>query len=131
VRLRQVRALWAVNSAFEIDLAGQVNAEFVRGCRVASGGGQVDFLRAARLSPGGAAVLALPARTPHGRARIVARLAGAHLPTTTAADVDWVVTDHGAACLRGLTVDERAEALVALAHPDDRPGLRRSVDLIH
>ncbi|WP_408899797.1 acetyl-CoA hydrolase/transferase C-terminal domain-containing protein (plasmid) [Nocardioides sp. R1-1] len=125
-RLRSIDHLWAVNSAYEIDLAGQVNAEWVRGRRVASGGGQIDFLRAARMSAGGAAVLALPARTSRGQSRIVARLSPAQPPTSTWADLDVVVTDHGVADLRGLSFTERAEAVVRIAHPDDRRALGRA-----
>ncbi len=119
--------LWSINSAFEIDLAGQVNAEFAAGARVASGGGQSDFMRAAHLSAGGGAVLALPSRARDGTPRIVARLAVPHV-TATAADLDYVVTEHGVADLRGASADERAAALIDVAHPDDRGQLRRGLE---
>jgi 4-hydroxybutyrate CoA-transferase len=124
-RLLALDRLWAVNSAFEVDLWGQVNAEYVAGLRVASGGGQVDFMRAAHLSDTGAAVLALPSRTPRGEPRIVPRLPDRHLPTLSGADLDFVVTDQGVARLTGLSLTERALALIEVAHPDDRVALRR------
>jgi acyl-CoA hydrolase len=123
-RLLRHERLWAVNSAFEVDLAGQVNAEYAGGARIASGGGQVDFVRAAHASPGGAAVIALPARTKDGRSRIVARLSPPAASTSPASDIDFVVTEHGIARLAGRTASERAQAMVAVAHPDDRVELR-------
>lgn len=124
--LLQHERFWAINSAFEIDLAGCVNAEYAGAARVASAGGQTDFFRAAHTSAGGGAVLALPARAGNGRARIVGRLPAGHLPTSTGADLDYVVTEHGIAELAGATADERAERLVAVAHPDDRAELESS-----
>jgi hypothetical protein len=114
---------WAVNSAFEIDLAGYVNAEYAAGARIASAGGQLDFFRAAHASKAGAAVLALPARAGNSRPRIVSRLPSEHLPTSSSADLDYVVTEHGVAELTGATADQRAERLIAVAHPDDRAEL--------
>lgn len=124
-RLLAHERLWAINSAFEVDLTGQANAEFVGGVRVTSGGGQADFVRAAHASPGGAAVLALPSRTRQGRSRIVACLSAPHIPTSPGAEIDVVVTEHGTAWLRGRTAREKAAALIAVAHPDDRSALRR------
>lgn len=122
--LLDLEALWAVNSAFEIDLDGQVNAEYVAGRRVASGGGQGDFVRAAHASPGGASVLVLPSRSRSGHSRIVGRLAPGHVVTTSGNDIDFVVTEHGVARLQGATGKERAARLIAVAHPLDRPTLR-------
>jgi hypothetical protein len=111
--------LWAINSAFSVDLTGQANAEWVGGLKVACGAGQLDFAPAAHESAGGAAVIALPARTSQGHARIVARLKDA-MVTTAASDVDYVVTEYGVARLTGRTLGERIRALVAVSHPDDR-----------
>lgn len=126
-RLAAQPRLWAVNSAFEVDVLGQPNAEYTGGLRIASGGGQADFVHAAHASDGGAAVIALPSRTGHGRSRIVALLSGPHVATSPASDVDLVVTEHGVADLRGRTAREVAEALIAVAHPLDRPALRAAV----
>jgi 4-hydroxybutyrate CoA-transferase len=127
VLARQHR-FWAVNSAMEVDLLGQVNAEYAAGARVASGGGQADFFRAAHLSEGGAAVVAIPARTGSGRPRIVPRIRPPHGITTAAADVDIVVTEYGHAELRGATAAERARRMIAIAHPDDRKALQGAYD---
>lgn len=116
--------LWAINSALEVDLAGQVNAEFAGGLRIASGGGLADFACAAHASEGGASVIALPSRTRQGRSRLVARLGAAVQPTLQGQAVDFVVTEHGVARLRGLSAWERARALIEVAHPADRQALR-------
>ena len=124
-RLLEHENLWAINSAFEIDLAGQANAEFADGAHVASGAGQIDFARAAHASPRGASVLALPARARTGASRIVPRTG--HPITTPASDIDYVVTEYGVARLHELTAEERSHALIEIAHPDDRPQLRAAV----
>lgn len=104
--LARVGPLCAINSAIEIDLTGAANTESVDGRAIGAIGGQVDFLRAAAAG-GGRAILALPA------ARIVRAL---HGPVSTArADVDWVVTEHGARSLRGRADAERERLLLELA----------------
>jgi 4-hydroxybutyrate CoA-transferase len=126
--LAQQHRFWAINSAMEVDLLGQVNAEYAAGVRVASSGGQADFFRAAHLNPGGAAVLAIPARTGSGRGRIVARIRPPHAVATMAADLDIVVTEYGYAQLSGATAAERVSRMIAIAHPDDRKTLQREWD---
>ncbi len=86
----------------------------------------MDFLRGAAMSEGGKPILALPSRTRTGRSRIVARLQDGAGVVTTRAHVHWLVTEHGAANLFGRTLHERAAALVALAHPDDREALAKA-----
>jgi 4-hydroxybutyrate CoA-transferase len=121
--LEHIPRLWAINSAFDIDLHGQVNAEYVAGTRLASGGGQADFFRAAHRSVGGASVLALPSRARDGSSRIRATIAPPHVATLAGSDLDYVVTEHGVAHLTGLTAAERAEALILVADPQDRAAL--------
>jgi acyl-CoA hydrolase len=115
--------LHALNSALEVDLFGQANLEW-RGGRLASGlGGAPDFAAAARRSAGGRAVLALPSTAKGGvLSRIVARL---EAPTVSIPrdDTDLVITEHGVADLRGTGLDERAQALIAVAAPDHRRAL--------
>jgi acyl-CoA hydrolase len=125
--LAAIPRFWAVNSAFEIDLTGQVNAEYVNGVRIAGAGGQADFFRGAHGGTQGRSVLALPARTTKGKPRIVPRLGPPGLSATPPAEVDYVVTEHGAAELQGRTARERALALIAVAHPDDRAALTQAL----
>lgn len=116
----------AVNSALEVDLTGQVNAETVGGRYVGGIGGQVDFLRGAAASTGGLAVVALPSTARRGtRSRVVAALDG---PVTSArADVDVVVTEHGVADLRGRSLRERTAAMLRVADPAFRDELAATV----
>lgn len=117
--------LWAINSALEVDLAGQVNSEFADGVRIASGGGLADFASAAHFSQGGASVIAVPSQTRDGRSRLVAHLGARIQPTLLGQAVDFVVTEHGIARLRGRSVSERAQALIEVAHPAHRQALRQ------
>jgi acyl-CoA hydrolase len=116
----------AINSALEIDLSGQVCADSI-GFRIFSGiGGQMDFVRGAALSRGGKPVLALPSTAAGGRvSRIVMGLTPGAGVVTTRGHVHWVVTEYGAVDLFGRSLRQRAEALISIAHPDFRAGLRR------
>jgi acyl-CoA hydrolase len=122
--LSRLQRLVSINSALEVDLTGQVNAESVGGDHIGAVGGQVDFVRAGGSSPGGASIIALPSAARGGTlSRIVARLDG---PVTTArSDVDVVATEHGAVRLRGLSLRERARALIEIAAPQHRETLAR------
>ena len=116
----------AINSAIEVDLSGQVVADSI-GFRVYSGiGGQMDFIRGAALSTGGKPVIALPSTAAGGRAsRIVTSIKPGAGVVTTRGHVHWIVTEYGAVNLFGLTLRQRAEALIRIAHPDVRGDLRR------
>lgn len=116
----------AINSAVEVDLTGQVCADSV-GARIISGvGGQVDFLRGAALSRGGKPIVAITSRTAKGKSRLVPALQAGAGVTTTRAHVHFVVSEYGIAKLVGRTLGERAQALIAIAHPEDRESLERS-----
>lgn len=127
--LAQLENLVTINSAMEVDLTGQVNAEQSGSAYLGGTGGQVDFVRAGARSPGGHAIMALPATAKNGTvSRITAGLSG---PVTTArSEVDVVVTEFGAAELRGQTLAERSRRLIAIAHPDFRDALDREAHLI-
>jgi acyl-CoA hydrolase len=113
----------AINSALEVDLTGQVCADSL-GHRVISGvGGQLDFMRGATLSEGGKAIIALTSRSRKGIPRIVATLRAGAGVVTPRAQVRFVVTEYGVADLFGLTLNERANALMKIAHPEDRDRL--------
>ncbi|MGH7391115.1 MAG: acetyl-CoA hydrolase/transferase family protein [Candidatus Rokuibacteriota bacterium] len=118
----------AVNSGLEVDLTGQVTAESLGARQVAGIGGQFDFVLGASRSRGGAAIVALPSTGRDGAAsRIVARLGPGAAVTAPRFLVDRVVTEHGAAELRGHDERERAAALIAVAHPRFREELERSL----
>ena len=121
-----LRRFHTINSAIEIDLSGQVNAEIAGERYLGAVGGQIDFVRAGVASAGGRSIIALPSTTPDGKvSRIVASLNGR--PVTTArSDVDAIVTEYGVANLRGCGLRERARRLSAIAHPDHREDLLRA-----
>jgi acyl-CoA hydrolase len=117
----------SINSALELDLTGQVTAESLGGRQVAGIGGQFDFVLGASLAPGGLSIIALPSTSRDGTvSRIVPRLTPGAAVTTPRYLVDWVVTEHGAARLRGLSDRQRAAALMAVAHPRFVDELERS-----
>ena len=119
----------SINSALEIDLAGQVTAESLGVRQVAGIGGQFDFVLGASRSRGGAAILALPSTGGRDGAvsRIVPQLAAGAGVTTPRYLADWVVTEHGAAELRGRSDRARATALIAVAHPRFQGELERAL----
>lgn len=123
--LSRLPKLVSINSAVEVDLTGQVNAEQTGAHYLGGTGGQVDFVRAGARSPGGRAIIALPATARGGKvSRIAAHLSG---PVTTArSEVDVIVTELGAAELKGQSLAERARRLRAIAHPDFREELDRA-----
>ena len=123
--LARIASLFSVNSAVEVDLTGQVNAELAGGRYVGAVGGQLDFVRGAWASPGGRSIIALPATTPDGRVSRIVRSLGGNPVTTPRADADVVVTEFGVAELRGCSFSERARRLAAIAHPDFRADLLR------
>jgi acyl-CoA hydrolase len=120
-RIAAIDKFVSINAALEIDLFGQVNAEIAGGRQIAGSGGMADFVRGARASRGGRAIIAISARGKADVSRVVARLSG---PITLArTDAPIIVTEHGAADLAGLALDDRAQAIIAIAHPDDRAPL--------
>ncbi len=113
-----------INSVLEVDLFGQCNAEIVNGRQISGTGGLMDFVRGARLARNGRSVLAVQATAARGTvSRIVPRLPTDAIVSCPRADVDYVVTEHGHARLRDKSLEERAEALIAIAEPAFRSDL--------
>jgi acyl-CoA hydrolase len=115
--LAQIDNFVAINSVLSVDLSGQANAEMLDGRQVSGTGGLLDFVRGAR------SILALPSTAGGKRSRIVPHLSERDVVSCPRADADIVVTEHGIAHLRDLSVDERAEALIAIADPASRDEL--------
>jgi acyl-CoA hydrolase len=116
--------IW-INATTEVDLYGQCASETIAGRDWSSSGGQADFARGAMYSRGGKAFIVLHSTTGKGRSRIRVRLTEGSVVTTLKNTVDHVVTEWGIAKLRGRSLAERAEALIAIAHPDHREALER------
>ena len=108
----------SVNSALEVDLFGQINAESVDGRQVTGIGGQFDFVLGASRAAGGRSVIALPSTAAGGkRSRIVRTLDAGARVTTPRFVADYVVTEYGVARLKGKSDAERARELIHIAHP--------------
>lgn len=117
----------SINSATEIDLTGQVCADSI-GSKIYSGtGGQLDFVRGAKMSNGGKSIIAMASRTAKGHSKIVPILKQGAGEVTPKADVQWIVTEYGAVNLYGKSLQERAELMISIAHPDDREWLDETV----
>ena len=114
----------SVNATLEVDLSGACNSEHLLGRQYSGSGGQLDFVRGASASRGGKSIIACRSTARDGTlSRIVASLKG---PVTTPRnDTHIVVTEYGAVDLRGRSLRDRAEALIAIAHPDFRSELAR------
>jgi itaconate CoA-transferase len=113
----------SINATIQIDLTGACNSEHMLGHQYSASGGQLDFVRGAYASKGGKSIIAARSTAAKGKvSRIVARLDGP--VTTPRIDTQYIVTEFGAANLKGLSSTERAHALIALAHPEFRDGLR-------
>lgn len=116
----------SVNATLQVDLSGACNSEHMLGHQYSGSGGQLDFVRGANASKGGISIIACRSTAKGGTtSRIVPKLEG---PVTTPRnDVHWIVTEYGAANLRGKTLRERAEAMIALAHPRFRDELAEAI----
>jgi acyl-CoA hydrolase len=117
--------LMSINATLQVDLLGQCGSESLGGSPYSGTGGQTDFVRAANQSRGGNSFIVLPSTAAGNTiSRIVAMLApGTHV-TTGKNDVNYDVTEHGVAQLRGKSAKARAGELIAIAHPDFRSELR-------
>lgn len=116
----------AINSAVEVDLTGQVCADSIGPRMISGAGGQVDFIRGASLSPGGKPIIALTSRAKKGMSRIVPMLKPGAGVVTTRCHVHYVITEFGIAQLYGRNLDQRARALISIAHPEEREALDKA-----
>ncbi len=127
-QLAQQKNFVTVNNALVVDLTGQVSAESFDHRPFTGVGGQSVFMIAGAYSEGGRSVSVLPSSSrPAGGARVSRIVAG--FPPGTAITVprtfvDYVVTEHGIAQLRGKSVRQRAAALLEISHPAFREELR-------
>jgi len=121
--------LMAINATLQVDLLGQCGSESIAHLPYSGTGGQVDFVRAANRSRGGKAFIVLPSTAKDGTiSRIVPTLTPGTHATTSKNDVNYVVTEYGVAQLRGKSAKQRAQELIAIAHPDFRAALREAAN---
>lgn len=121
--IRKNPKVTAINSAIEIDLTGQVCADSLGAYQYSGVGGQMDFIRGASLSEGGKPIIAMPSITTKGVSKITPFLKEGASVTTTRAHVHYVVTEYGVVNLFGKGLEQRAKALISIAHPDHREAL--------
>lgn len=120
--ISKISHFYSINSALEVSLSGQINAEQVEDSHVVAGvGGQMDFIHGSKLSSGGRAIIALPSTAKNGaesRIKIHTKYV-----TSLKSEIDYVVTEYGIAKLFGKALSERAQNLIAVAHPKFRAAL--------
>lgn len=121
--IRQNPKVTAINSAIEIDITGQVCADSIGAYQYSGVGGQMDFIRGASLSENGKPIIAMPSVTAKGISKITPFLRQGASVTTTRAHVHYVVTEYGVVNLFGKSLEQRAKALISIAHPDHRESL--------
>lgn len=118
--------LVSINSCVQLDLMGQAASESVGYTQISGVGGQVDFIRGASMAKNGRSILAFPSTAAKGTvSKIVPLLDEGAAVTTSRNDIDYAVTEYGIAKLAGKTLKDRARALIEIAHPDFRDGLKK------
>ncbi len=116
--------LVTINASVQVDFLGQCCSESMGSVPYSGTGGQADFVRAANRSKGGKSFIVLPSTAKNGTiSRITPTLTPGSVVTTSKNDVNYVVTEYGVAQLRGKSAKQRAQALIAIAHPDFRAEL--------
>ncbi len=122
--ISKLNKMVSINMALEIDLTGQICSDSEKGQLYSGIGGQVDFNRGAAASSGGKAIITLPATADKGgRSRIVAALEPGNGVVISRGSAHYVVTEFGVAYLHGKSIQDRALALISIAHPDFREQL--------
>ncbi len=115
----------SINATIEVNLLGEANSESIGGHQYSGIGGQLDHVRGSQLSKGGKSIIALASTAKHGEvSKIVPYFAPGTPVTVSRYDINYVVTEYGIADLKYKTVRQRAEALIAIAHPKFREQLR-------
>jgi acyl-CoA hydrolase len=118
----------SINSAIEVDLTGQINAESVGTQQISGVGGSVDYVETAYQSRGGHRVTVIQSTAKGGaKSSIVPRLGEGTTTSIPRSMADIIVTEHGVADLRGKSTRERAEAMVAIADPLFRDELAQHI----
>ena len=122
-RIARLDRFHAVNGALQVDLFGNVNGERLGKRIVSCPGGLADFAAGAQKSAGGKSIIALRSRA-RGRAHpTIVPVLDSDQPTLAGDGVDFVVTEYGIAEISGASREERRKAMIAIAHPEDRPHL--------
>lgn len=124
--IRRNPKMVAINSAVEIDLTGQVCSDSIGSYHYSGIGGQMDFIRGAALSEDGKPIIAITSRTKKGLPRIVPFLKEGAGVVTSRGHIHYVATEYGIVDLHGKNFQQRAKALISIAHPEDRELLEKA-----
>ena len=134
-RIRQLDQFVSINGCLAVDLYGQVCSESAGLRHISGSGGQVDFINGAFWSAHGQAFLTMPSTYTDRQGIVYSRIqpyfSHGDIITTARAVTPSIVTEYGVAELVGKTTWQRAEALIAIAHPDFRESLIRSAEAQH
>lgn len=123
--LRRINNFVSINSALEVDLFGQVNADMLGSRQISATGGSIDMMRGAALSAGGRSIIALKSTARGGTVSCIRpALTSGTATTALRTDVDYVVTEYGVRRIRHLPLMARAAALIEIAHPDFHDSLQ-------
>jgi acyl-CoA hydrolase len=121
--IRQNPKVCAINSALSIDITGQVCADSIGTKHYSGVGGQIDFTRGAAASEGGVPIIAMPSVTGKGLSKIAPTLLQGSGVVTTRNNMHWFATEYGCVNLYGKTLQQRAKAIISVAHPNFREEL--------
>lgn len=131
-RIASIDNFISINNIVDIDLFGQANAESAGTKHISGSGGQLDFVLGAYLSKGGKSIICCSStytsKDGEVHSRIRPTLANGSVVTDTRTSCQYVVTEYGKVCLKGLSTWQRAEALIGLAHPDFRDELIKEAE---
>ena len=119
----------AINNILSTDLSGQVAAESIGPRIVGQAGGQLIFIVSSWHSKNGHSIQVMPSTTSDGKSRIVPTHPEGTVITAPRNIVDKIVTEYGVAELKGLSLRQRAKALIEIAHPDHRDQLRKEAGI--
>ena len=117
-----------INSCIQVDLTGQVVSGSIGPRQFSGVGGQVDFVRGAAWSKGGRNIIAMPSTVKGKMSKIVPVITEGSSVTTSINDVDYIITEYGIAKLGSKSLNERARALINIAHPDFREELAKAYE---
>lgn len=123
-RIGRNHKMTSINTAVEVDITGQVCSESIGHLELSGVGGATDTHVGAQRSEGGRGIIALKSMTKKGLSKIVPELKPGAKVSISRNDVDTIITEFGIAQLKGQTVSQRSERLIAISHPSVREELR-------